>query len=38
VGGACSGCRISLPMNLIQRARGDELVQCVNCERILYVT
>jgi predicted nucleic acid-binding Zn-ribbon protein len=37
-GGACSGCRISLPMNLIQRARGEELVQCVNCERILYVT
>jgi uncharacterized protein len=38
VGGACSGCRISLPMNIIQRARGSEIVQCVNCERILYVT
>lgn len=38
VGGTCSGCRISLPMNVVQRARGAELVQCVNCERILYVT
>ena len=36
-GGACQGCRISLPMNLIRRARG-EVVQCNNCERILYVT
>lgn len=39
VGGACQGCRISLPMNLIQRARaGREVVQCSSCERILYVT
>jgi predicted nucleic acid-binding Zn-ribbon protein len=38
-GGACGGCRISLPMNLITRARaGNELVQCSSCERILYVT
>ena len=38
-GGACSGCRISLPMNLLQRARsGNELVQCSSCERILYVS
>jgi predicted nucleic acid-binding Zn-ribbon protein len=38
-GGACQGCRISLPMNLIQRARaGGEPVQCSSCERILYVS
>lgn len=38
-GGSCQGCRILLPVNLIQRARaGDEVVQCNNCERILYVT
>lgn len=37
-GGACQGCRISLPISLIQRARGGgEPVQCSNCERILYV-
>jgi len=39
VGGACQGCRISLPMNLIQRARNsNEIVQCSSCERILYVS
>lgn len=39
VGGACQGCRISLPMNLIQRARsGAGLVQCSSCERILHVS
>jgi predicted nucleic acid-binding Zn-ribbon protein len=39
VGGACQGCRISLPMNLVQRARaGKDIVQCSSCERILYVT
>jgi hypothetical protein len=38
-GGACQGCRISLPMNLLQRARsGSEVVQCSSCERILYVS
>jgi predicted nucleic acid-binding Zn-ribbon protein len=38
-GGACQGCRISLPMSLVQRARaGNEIVQCNNCERILYVS
>lgn len=38
-GGACQGCRISLPMNVLQRARsGHELVQCGSCERILYVS
>ena len=38
-GGACQGCRISLPMNLLQRARsGTDVVQCSSCERILYVS
>lgn len=33
----CLGCRISLPTNLVNRARaGHTLVQCPNCERILY--
>ena len=32
----CTGCRISLPVNLVTRARGGSaLVQCPNCERIL---
>ena len=38
-GGACQGCRISLPQNVLQRARGrGNLVQCSSCERILYVS
>lgn len=37
--GMCSGCRITLPMSILQKARaGLELVQCVSCERILYVS
>lgn len=37
-GGACQGCRISLPMNVQQRARaGANVVQCPSCERILYM-
>jgi predicted nucleic acid-binding Zn-ribbon protein len=36
--GMCQGCRIALPMTVLQRARpGIELVQCPSCERILYV-
>jgi predicted nucleic acid-binding Zn-ribbon protein len=32
----CMGCRISLPVNLVNRARaGTTLAQCPNCERIL---
>jgi len=32
----CTGCRISLPTNLVNRARaGTTLTQCPNCERIL---
>lgn len=38
-GGACQGCRISLPQNVLQRARSrGNLVQCSSCERILYVS
>lgn len=33
----CLGCRISLPTNMVNKARaGNALVQCPNCERILY--
>lgn len=33
----CLGCRISLPVQTVNRARaGNVLVQCPNCERILY--
>jgi uncharacterized protein len=38
--GTCGGCRISLPMSLLQRARAgaNAIVQCSSCERILYVS
>lgn len=37
--GMCQGCRISLPMSVLQKARsGFDIVQCVSCERILYVS
>lgn len=37
--GMCQGCRITLPMSVLQKARsGIELVQCVSCERILFVS
>jgi predicted nucleic acid-binding Zn-ribbon protein len=37
--GMCQGCRITLPMSVLQRARtGNGLVQCVSCERILLFT
>lgn len=37
--GMCQGCRIVLPMRVLQRARGSqELIQCGSCERILYVS
>ena len=33
----CLGCRISLPLQLVNKAKaGSALVQCPNCERILY--
>jgi predicted nucleic acid-binding Zn-ribbon protein len=37
--GMCQGCRITLPMSVLQRARtGVGVIQCVSCERILLVT
>jgi uncharacterized protein len=37
--GMCQGCRITLPMSLLSKARsGTGLVQCVSCERILLVS
>lgn len=37
--GMCGGCRITLPMSVLQKAKaGLGLVQCVSCERILYVS
>lgn len=37
--GMCQGCRISLPMSVMQRLRsGGGLIQCVSCERILLVS
>lgn len=37
-GGMCRGCRISLPNMQVQLARrGQELVQCNSCGRIIYV-
>ncbi len=35
--GMCQGCRISLPMGAIQKARaGRDVVQCASCGRILF--
>jgi uncharacterized protein len=37
--GMCQGCRITLPMSVLSKARsGTALVQCVSCERILLVS
>ncbi len=37
--GMCQGCRIALPMSVVQRARlGRNVVQCTSCSRILYVS
>ena len=35
--GRCQGCRITLSMSDISRARASELVQCDSCGRILYL-
>lgn len=35
--GICRGCRISLPTTDLQRARGNNLVQCSSCGRILFL-
>ena len=37
--GICQGCRITLPIHVVQRARrSDHLVRCTSCERILYLS
>ena len=38
--GTCGGCRISLPMSLLQKARSasNVIIQCSSCERMLYVS
>lgn len=37
--GMCGGCRITLPISALHKARaGVDLVQCVSCERILYIS
>ena len=34
--GMCLGCRISLPISIVQRVRlGEEIVQCPSCNRIM---
>jgi len=35
--GRCQGCRITLPVNELMRARMGEVVQCDSCGRILYL-
>ncbi len=35
--GICRGCRISLPVTELQRARSDNLVRCSSCGRILFL-
>jgi predicted nucleic acid-binding Zn-ribbon protein len=35
--GACQACRVQVPPKDIQHARGDALVRCGNCGRILFV-
>lgn len=35
--GICQGCRVALPTSMAQKVRrGDELVRCSSCQRILY--
>lgn len=37
-GGMCAGCRVSIPEAIRRRAfQPDQLAQCPNCERILFV-
>lgn len=35
--GRCQGCRLTLPVNELQRARAGSLVRCSSCGRILYL-
>ena len=37
--GICQGCRITLPIHVVQRTRrSNHLVRCTSCERILYLS
>ena len=35
--GTCQGCRITLPVTDLQRARSGKVIQCSSCGRILYL-
>lgn len=35
--GICRGCRISLPVNELQKVRSGSLVRCSSCDRILFL-
>jgi hypothetical protein len=35
--GRCQGCRIVLPMSVLQRTRVGQVERCTNCGRILYL-
>jgi len=35
--GVCRGCRIQLPARQIQQARGNRIVQCSSCGRLLFM-
>lgn len=35
-GEVCGSCRVSLPPKDVQHAHAGDLVQCTNCERVLY--
>jgi uncharacterized protein len=36
--GRCLGCRVSLSISELQRVRGNDIVMCSNCGRILYLS
>lgn len=36
--GRCLGCRVSLSVSELQRVRGENIVVCSNCGRILYLS
>ncbi|HCF99526.1 MAG TPA: hypothetical protein DEV93_03175 [Chloroflexi bacterium] len=36
-GGVCAWCHVSIPAKDLQHARGNEIVTCPHCRRILYV-
>ena len=36
--GRCLGCRVTLSVSELQHARGNAIVTCGNCGRILYLS